>query len=594
MTAPAMGSDDEYPSPTIADSRRLTGANWYSRWPGAVLDVRVETDAARRAVDRWPFEARTLAEALGWHDGEYVARHGRHDATCFLTAPLDGLMTATSVAEQAWVRAEAAVADDENGTTSPTPSPDALRTQWEEERGRLAAAARLLTTARLHRLDARFDDEQLAVGSGAGGRVWRLDDVPPVEQVPWNDCRNVPTVLVTGSNGKTTTTRLVARMLRQAGHRTGWSSSDGVYVGGEDGPVEALARGDYTGPAGARLALADTRVQAAVLETARGGILRRGLAVSRADVAVITNISLDHLGEYGVYSLDDLAAVKGVVASVVHDTGRVVLNADDAALVALAPRLSVPTVWFSADGDNPRVHAGVHAHGDGAELRDGHLWLCHARQWTDVGAVARWPLTLSGAARFNIANAQAAALAAVCAGVPVSAVRAVLEHFGRRAEDNPGRLQRWDVGGITALVDYAHNPDGLRALAEVATQLPARRRLLVLGQAGDRDDAQLVALAQSAYEALRPDRVIIKEMPTDLRGRAAGDVPAVLRGALIAAGVAETQVSVSPTELDAVRDALAWARPGDLLVLPTHVEKTAVAALLTQLAADGWTAGTPF
>lgn len=594
MTLSAVLDPDapEFPSPRILDSRRLTGANWYSRRPGAVIDVRVEDELARRIADHWPYEARALAESLGWTGQEFVARHGRGDAACFLSAPLDGLMTATAVAEQGWLRAEAYIAAQDGHPLAIDDALPALLVMREEEQARLAPARRMIEAAVRHGLSWHWDDEQLTIGSGRGSESWPLASVPNEEQVSWARRYDVPTVLITGSNGKTTTTRLVAAMFRASGRETGWSCSDGVFVSDAAG-TRVLADGDYTGPGGARLVLADHAVAGAVLETARGGILRRGLATTRANVACITNISLDHLGTYGVTSLQDLAEVKSVVATTLDLQGRLVLNADDASLVAQAKTLSpsIPVVWFSMDASNALVMEGVAAWGDGAVVCEGHLMIACDGVWNDAGPVHAMPLTLEGAAAHNVMNALAASLSAMCAGVALDDVHAVLRRFGTDAADNAGRLQRWAIGGVTAIVDYAHNPGGLRALLETARALDASRRLLVLGQAGDRDDAQLEALATSAWETVHLDRIILKEMDGMRRGRAPGEVPAVFAAAFASLGVPAHVVHMAPSELAAVRDALAWARAGDLLVLPTHVSKREVAALLSQLVESGWHAG---
>lgn len=595
MTDVAAGAEPEYPSPTIVDSRRLMGANWYSAQPGAVLEVRMDDDAARRAVDQWPYEARTLATALGWTDAQFVSRHGTREATCFLTAPLDGLMTATAVAERAWVRAEAYIAaQDDAACTVADLAHDLppLRAALADERARLQPVVALAREAAARHLAFQLDDEACSAGSGAGGVTWPLDALPGSTAVPWDTLHDVPTVLVTGSNGKTTTTRLVAAMFRAAGRTTGWSCSDGVWVARDDERRE-LGTGDYTGPAGARLVLRDRTVETAVLETARGGMLRRGLATTRATAAVITNISMDHFGEYGVHSLRDLAEVKGVVTRVVGEDGFVVLNADDPELVALAPSIGARIVWFSTNAGHPLVQRGVDAHGFGAELHEGRVRIADHGGWTDIGPVEEMPITMQGAARYNVANVLAAALAANCADVRPEVLQAALASFGASAADNAGRLHRYTLGGVTVLTDYAHNPEGIRALAELAASLPAQRRLLVLGQAGNRDDEQLRALAVAAWAALPADRVIIKEMPTMLRGRAPGEIPAVLRRALEGAGAPPAHISVASTEFDAVREALAWARLGDLLVLPTHTERTRVGDLLARLEASGWQPGDP-
>jgi UDP-N-acetylmuramate-alanine ligase len=353
----------------------------------------------------------------------------------------------------------------------------------------------------------------------------------------------VPVALVTGSNGKTTTTRLAAAMLRAAGHAVGTSSTDGVRVAGAD--VDAvLDEGDWAGPGGARLVLRDRRVTAAVLETARGGILRRGLAVGRAAAACVTNLAADHFGEYGVRTLDDLADAKLVVARALAATGGpLVVSADDATLRARAGRLAAaphPVWWTVADETDAEAHALVAAHvaagGHACRVRDARIEWHDGRAWADVAAVADVALAAGGRARHNVANAVTAVALASALGAPMAAVRDALHHFGAAPGDNPGRLEVVPVGDVTAVVDYAHNPAGLTALLGAAAALPARRRLLVLGQAGDRDDDAIADLARAAWAHGSVDRVQLKEVESMLRGRAPGDVPARLRTALDAAG----------------------------------------------------------
>jgi UDP-N-acetylmuramyl tripeptide synthase len=530
---------------------------------------------------------------LGWATGAPSAQQHGPLSVCFLAAPLDGLLTATTVAEQAWVRAEMAVrsadGDAQAAAWLESSSPalhEALRARYATERQPLAPACAVIASAVLHDCSWQLDEEALSIGSGARGITWPLASVPAPQKIAWDTIADVPVTLVTGSNGKTTTTRLVAAMWRAAAATVGWSCSDGVFVQNGDG-VRELASGDYTGPGGARLVLRDRSVQAAVLETARGGILRRGLATSRAHAAVITNISADHFGEYGVESLGDLARVKGTVARILAPDALLVLNADDEHLRALGAALeregANTVAWFSRTHDHPLVLRGVQQHGYGAVVHDGHLLLAEHGVWSDVGVLRDMPITLGGVATHNVENVLAASLVASVAGVPYAAIYEALRHFGRSVRDNAGRMHRRECDGVTMLVDYAHNPEGMRVLGATAMALPATRRLLVLGQAGNRDDDQLAALAQTAWCSAAFDRVILKEMPEMLRGREPGDVTRVMRAALLAAGAPADCIAESPTELDAVRAALYWARPGDLLVLPVHVQKDEVAALLDGL-----------
>jgi UDP-N-acetylmuramyl tripeptide synthase len=430
-----------------------------------------------------------------------------------------------------------------------------------------------------------LDDETLSLGAGAGGHGFALGDLPRVDDVPWVELRSVPTALVTGSNGKTTTVRLVAACARAHGWRPGHCCTDGVFV---DGAV--VVTGDYSGPAGARLVLRDERVEAAVLETARGGILRRGLAVPRADVAVVTNVSADHFGEYGIHELDALADVKLTVGAVVRPGGALVLNADDPILRTKATALErrfdrcPPIAWFAADADDPFLVAHRAAGGATCGVRAGHLRLSVNAVDFDLGELAAMPLTLGGMAGYNVANLAAAALAAHAMGVAPATIASVFARFGSRVEDNPGRLMRFDADGVQVLVDYAHNPEGMRGLLTVAQSLRkgAGRFGVLLGHAGNREDRDVERLAEVAAEFL-PDLVVVKELEGYLRGRQPGEVPRLIKAALLRAGLPEAGLTMRPTEMEAVRCALEWARPGDVLALPVHgLEARAAAVILLQ------------
>jgi UDP-N-acetylmuramyl tripeptide synthase len=274
---------------------------------------------------------------------------------------------------------------------------------------------------------------------------------------------------------------------------------------------------------------------------------------------------------------------------VVVPGGLLVLNADDAVLraksVGLAQRFGRrPDLgWFARNADDEFLVAHRAAGGVTCGVRDGRLVLARRRADHDLGAVADMPLTVAGRAAYNVANLSAAALAAVVMGVAPRVVAEVFARFGADASDNPGRLMRYDVGGVCVLVDYAHNPEGLRGLLEVAEGLKGDggRLGLLLGHAGNRTDADIERLARTAAE-FRPSLVVLKELAGFLRGRALGDVPRILRAALLDAGLPELTLPLCSNEVEAVRCALEWARPGDVLVLPVHglASRAEVVALL--------------
>ena len=272
--------------------------------------------------------------------------------------------------------------------------------------------------------------------------------------------------------------------------------------------------------------------------------------------------------------------------------GLLVLNADDALLRArargLAQRFGTapPLGWFALDADAPVLRERRAAGEPTCGVRAGRMILGYGGGDFDLGAVAAMPLSIDGSAVYNVANLAGAALAAAALGIAPATIAAVFADFGTRATDNIGRMMRFDVGGVKVLVDYAHNPDGLRGLLKVALHLRGSGRLGVLvGHAGNRQDADLEAVAREAA-GFHPDVVVVKESEAHLRGRAPGEIPRIMRAALLAAGVAEAAVVVRMSEVEAARYALDWAAPGDVLALPIH-SATARAEVLALLQARG-------
>lgn len=586
-------------APPFQDSRRLTGANFYFGTPGVALEAPFERAPGvrfdRGALQRWRDNVARARASLGWPEAEIVVREHATGASLAFAAPADRLYTATEANEWAWYAALGERADDAPvDEDADVPRPHVAHFDEAEALRRLRAMAceearprvlELLKAARSRGVPAHADDEALSIGEGATSRAWPVGELPAIDEVPWKDMHGIPKAVVTGSNGKTTTVRLLAAMLAAHGWRSGYSSTDGLVIDGEC--VEA---GDYSGPVGARTVLRDPRIQAAVLETARGGLLRRGLVAADARVAVVTNISADHFGEYGIHTLDDLARVKLTVAKALAADGRLVLNADDALLRQHAAETGARRFgWFAMRLDDALAR-GAPACG----TRDGWLVLAADGAEHALGEVASMPISFGGSARYNIANAAAAALAAHAMGATAATIAQVLARFGSDPKDNPGRLQRWQVGGVEVLLDYAHNPDGLRGLLQVAQGLRGHGRMaLLLGHAGNRLEEDYHDLAAVAAEAA-PDRVWLKDIGGEyLRGRASGDVAAILFDALRARGMAADALPVCLDEAEAARQALAWARPGDLLVLPVHepAHRDAVVALLERMRVTDWQPG---
>src|SRR5664279_4666773 len=366
---------------------------------------------------------------------------------------------------------------------------------------------------------------------------------------------NIPVIAVTGTNGKTTTTRLIAHLIKAGGRVPGWSSTDGIVIDGE-----VVETGDWSGPGGAGRVLADPRVQVAVTEAARGGILLRGVGTAVNDVSVVTNISPDHLGLLGVHTVEQLAEVKSVVARITKPTGWTVLNADDP-LVRAMRSVSRARPWlYSPDPGNPFLDVALEAGGRAITVVDGGIVILgRGLDPTVLMDVADVPLTLAGASTVNVSNVLAATAAAVAVGVPLDAIRAGLASFTSGAEHNAGRLNVYRLGSTAVLLDLAHNEASLASLLEVAgaLRLPGGELAVVLGTAGDRTDEAIHAMGAMAAQA--SDRLVVARRIKYQRGREPGEMEQIWRAGAAEAGVVLVDESVN--ELDGLTHLLDEAAP---------------------------------
>jgi cyanophycin synthetase len=370
----------------------------------------------------------------------------------------------------------------------------------------------------------------------------------------------IPVIAITGTNGKTTTTRLTAHLFRQTGKTVGFTTTDGVYI-----QNRMVMEGDMTGPFSANIILSNPTVDVAVLETARGGIIRAGLGFEDADVGVVLNVSADHLGLRGINTVEQLAEVKGVVPAVVKREGHAVLNADDPLVYAMRDRTMADIVLFSTlpEGENQLFEDHIARNGIGARIEDGIFVVRRGRLRIPIVPVREVPLMLGGAAHFQEQNILAAIATAYVQGVRYDTIRAGLLSFFPSPSMTPGRLNLLRVGRARVLVDYAHNPAAIAGLMQLAGELPARRRVGVITAPGDRRDDDMRELGRLSGIL---DRVIVKE-DDDRRGRAEGEIAALVIDGLRSAGLTDEQIEVVPSERDAVSRLLAELGDGDLGVV---------------------------
>lgn len=367
----------------------------------------------------------------------------------------------------------------------------------------------------------------------------------------------IPILAVTGTNGKTTTTRLLAHIYRQTGKTVGYTTTDAIYIN-----EFLVEKGDNTGPYSASVILKDPTVEVAVLETARGGILRSGLAFDTCDVGVVLNVAADHLGLGDINTIEQMAKVKGVIAEVVNSQGYVVLNADDPLVAAMAENVTAKIAYFSMNPENPIILNQMRRDGLAAIYEDGYLSILEGKWILRIEQAINVPGTMGGMAPFMIANALAASLAAFVNGVDIELIRQGLRTFVLSADQTPGRMNLFNLGTHHALVDYAHNPASYEAIGGFVSNWKGQR-LGVIGGPGDRRDEDLMELGEIASRVF--DRIIIKE-DDDKRGRESGSAADfILKGVLQANPNVQTEIILDETE--ALETALTQVEAGGLVVI---------------------------
>ena len=389
-----------------------------------------------------------------------------------------------------------------------------------------------------------------------------LDMLYPVGK----NCR-IPIIAVTGTNGKTTTTRLISHIVKNNGYRVGFTTSDGIYV-----QNSMLTKGDTTGPVSAEFVLKDPTVEFAVLETARGGILRAGLGFSRCDVAVVTNIQEDHMGLSDIHTLKDMARVKGVVARAVKRDGYVVLNADNPYCVSISKTVDCNIAYFSMDETNPVIIEHCSKGGVVAIYENGYITIKKGEWKFRVERVTNIPLTFGGKVNFMIYNVLAATLATYTYGFTIEDIRLNLQTFIPSAAQTPGRMNVFEFKDFKVLIDFAHNPDGYRGIKEFLELSDSAYKIGIITGTGDRRDEDIREMGRLATQMF--DHIIIRQ-DKYLRGREADDIVN-----LIVEGIVELNKEQSyeyiPKEVEALKHAFSLAKPGSYIVALSDVIDNAI------------------
>lgn len=391
----------------------------------------------------------------------------------------------------------------------------------------------------------------------AKGKARNVAD-PVVEMLfPDGDNGRIPIVAVTGTNGKTTTTRLVAQMAMQSGFTTGFTTTDGIYLNNQ-----LVYKGDCSGPASALAVLKDSATEFAVLECARGGILRSGLAFDKCDCAIVTNIAEDHLGLNGIHTLAELAKVKEVVAKSVSKDGHVILNADDDLVYAMRENVSGRVALFSLYGESHRVQQHCESGGIAAYPEEGYLMIREGNFIQPIEAFENIPLTYGGKAEFNVANVLGAVLAGYLSKLSLPAIRSTLRQFRNSLEQTPGRLNFIEFENFTIVLDYAHNTHGVKAIGKFINTLPASKKIGVITAVGDRRNEDIIALGEAAAPLF--DELIIRH-DEDLRGRTELEIRSLLQQGIHKAAPGKN-IHYCACEAEAIDASIGLAIPDSLIV----------------------------
>ena len=564
-----------YPQSTrliLDDCRRLTGPSLVWDKTGAILDVLLEDIEFDVVLDCWYQHLKKLQTDLGWQHREATHRRFESGFNLLIEAPVDALYSATLVLETAWYFTACDLLDVKAADRDELL--EAIRQSIRDEAN--PALLALQQAAHDHGVDFLTDDDEVSVGHGTSSACWPVNDIPSPSKIDWRRIDNLPVALITGTNGKSTSVRILDSIAKAAGRISGVTSTDFVRVGDE-----VLDEGDYSGPGGARLLLRDKRLQVAFLEVARGGILRRGLPLRKARAALVTNVDRDHLGQYGVNTLDALIETKFVVRKGLAGNGVVVTNADDAGILGYMKSAAQEQVcWFSIDKNNPGIQQHMAHHGRCCYTDDGRLVYFDGSKEHAVCNIEAIPMTLGGAARHNISNALGAVGVASAMGFSVEAIRQGLTRFHSDPSDNPGRLNTFELkNGARVIIDFAHNAHSVAAVTDTVARIPAGRKWVLFSSAGDRSDEEIAAIAAGVC-SLNPDTVVIAEVKKYLRGRKPGEVSKIMKRACIDAGVTKNRILLADSPLAGVKMILQKMQVNDLGLFLVLSERDEVISLL--------------
>lgn len=555
----------------LDESRRLTGPNLLWEHPGALVDVFVDGTDKNQVAECWQDWVYKLLPEVNWQNQETTFRVHTHGISLALSAPMDSLYTACELAEHAWHLCVAELQDSELPNLSLIS--ESLRESLEKEIN--PHLMDLIEMAEEKGVTCITDDDFLSLGMGNTVDTWEVQSLPSFEEIDWSKYQDIPLALITGTNGKSTSVRLASQIAKSASLSAGVTSTDFIKVGDH-----IIDTGDYSGPGGARMLVRDTRTEIAFLEVARGGILRRGLPVTKVKAALITNVASDHLGQYGIDTVEELAEAKFVVSKALDSSGTLVLNADNELVVEQSRFLSVPICWFSESENNSLVKENLEKGQTAVFIHRDNIVYYNGQVIETVCPVNEIPMTFGGQARHNVQNAMGVVGLCYALGFGREGIKAGLMAFGSNPEDNPGRGNLYQTNDAQFIVDFAHNEHSVRAVIDMAAQMPAPQKIVMFGHAGDRTNQEIQDLTNAVAE-LDADIYITSEVGKYLRGRELQEITDLSKKFLMEKGVTEDKILFSDSPLSGARLAIEKAQPGAVVLLFTLCEREEVHSLLS-------------
>lgn len=560
---------------TLDEVRRLTGPNLLSDYSGAILDVFIEGTNPQNVVDCWQKHLNYCQQNIGWHEKSYV-RFYAGGASMSISAPMDLLYSACDCIELAWDCCVAELQSTDINSINVDERLDTLRASITEEKD--SALIAFIQIAENKKVRCLVDDDEISLGTGISAKTWPINELPYPNIIKWQEYADIPLALITGTNGKSTSVRLAAEIAKAAQLNAGVTSTDFIKVGDD-----IIDEGDYSGPGGARMLLRDTRTEIAFLEVARGGLLRRGLPVYQANAALVTNVASDHLGQYGINTVDEIAHVKLMVAKAIKQGDTLVLNADDKRLVKFSNKLNTDICWFSKHADNPLILEAKDKGKPCTYAHQGDLVLFNGSTPQSIAKIKQIPMTVQGTALHNLENALGVTALCHAMGINSKAISQGLFNFGSDAQDNPGRTNMYNVQGATVIVDFAHNAHSMQAVIDMVLGLKKQNNYgdikVLFSHAGDRSELDMTNVAD-AILTLRPTTYILAELDEYLRGRESGEISDIVEQHLLTKGVESSQILRVDSPLSGATAALNTIKPNDLVLLFALSEREAVQALI--------------